>query len=93
MSEILRRAVFSAQADLELDVSIGVYDLLERTLSVETKRMVDNSHINLHVLAAIIDQTIHECNDMKDLEQVFCDKFQDQDLVIGLMAKYKDEIY
>ena len=57
MSDILRRAVFTAQSDSELDISIGDLERLEKWLSLDTKKMVDKSGINLHVLAALIHIT------------------------------------
>ena len=93
MSAILRRAVLSAQAYDELDIDIGVYDLLEKTLSRRTKDMIDKSGINLHVLAAIIDQTLAECKSEDEIDLIFNEKFHNQGLVVGLMEKYRDEPY
>ncbi len=85
-SVIIRRAINSYKT-IE-NMNIGWYDLLEESLSTETKNIVDSSGINLHVLAVIIKQTMQEAEDKADIDRIFNEKLHNQDLIFNLIAKY-----
>lgn len=68
-------------------LNIGWYEVLDNYLSEDTKRMVDNSRMNLHVLAVLIKLTMQEIKTEQEIDQVFNRLFHDQNLVLNLLSE------
>ena len=64
--------------------SLGWIGIFDDYLSDDTKKRIENSNIELVVLARIIVLTMNEVNDYSQLDKVFNSKINDQSLVIRL---------
>ena len=72
------------------NIDLGVYDIIDKNLSAETKQKVELSDINLHALAIIIKMVMSEINSYSEIDRLFNEKINDRNLVTELMMKYKN---
>lgn len=72
------------------NINPGVYDIIDKNLSAETKQKVESSNIALHALSIIIKMVMSEINSYSEIDKLFNEKINDRNLVTELMMKYKN---
>ena len=70
------------------NMQLSWIDLMDRSLSDQTKKYVEKGTLDLRILAVIIRDTIQESDSEAQIDKLLWDKLHDQDLVISLISKY-----
>ncbi len=69
---------------LILGIDVGYYEVLNCSLSDNTKEYVENGDIHLAILAKVIKETMEEAVEPKDVDSIFWNKLHDQNHIIKI---------
>lgn len=83
------RLAFNSYHIIE-EMDLNWIDLLAKNLREETINHINNSNLDLHVIALLIKQTLFEAENKDEIDRILWTKLNDWNLIVSLTDHVKE---